>query len=69
MEDLGDMSEETKALARSQDIIGWNNFMEGRISKHFYNMQCAHLAMSSSYLNGKDWTKRFIDRILRITHS
>ena len=24
--------------------------------------------MSDSYLNGKDWTKHFIDRILRITH-
>ena len=69
MEDLGDMSEGMKTLAISQDIIGWHNFMEGRISKHFYNIQCVHLAMSSSYLNGKDWTKQFIDRILRITHS
>ena len=56
-------------MAISQDIIGWHNFMEGRISRHFYNIQCVHLAMSSSYLNGKDWTKQFIDRILRITHS
>ena len=43
--------------------------MEGRISRHFYNIQCVHLAMPSSYLNGKDWTKQFIDRIPRITHS
>ena len=69
MEDLGKMSEGMKMLAVSQDIIGWHNFMEGRISRHFYNIQCVHLAMSSSYLNGKDWTKQCIDRILRITHS
>ena len=69
MVDLGKMSEEMKMLAISQDIIGWHNFMEGRISRHFYNIQCVHLAMSSSYLNEKDWTKQFIDRILRITHS
>ena len=69
MEDLGNVSEEMKMLAISQDIIGWHNFMEGRISKRFYNIQCMHLAMSSSYLNGNDWTKHFIDRILQITHS
>ena len=69
LEDLRKMSEGMKMLAISQDIIGWHNFMEGRISRHFYNIQCVHLAMSSSYLNGKDWTKHFIDRILRITHS
>jgi hypothetical protein len=25
--------------------------------------------MSSSYLNGSDWTKQFISKILQITHS
>ena len=25
--------------------------------------------MSSSYLNGKDWTRQFISRILQLTHS
>jgi hypothetical protein len=28
-----------------------------------------HLTMSSSYLNGEDWTKQFISKILQITHS
>lgn len=69
LEDLGKMSEGVKKLAISQDIFGWHNFTEGRISKHFYNIQCIHLALSDSYLNGKVWTKHFIDRILRITHS
>ena len=35
----------------------------------FYEIQCFHLAMSSSYLNGEDWTKQFISKILQITHS
>ncbi len=28
-----------------------------------------HLMMSSSYLNGEDWTKQFISKILQLTNS
>jgi hypothetical protein len=58
-----------KALAKSQDEIGWRNFMEGRISTHFYSMQHYHLTLSASYLNGGDWMKQFIMKILHLTHS
>ncbi len=63
------MSEKMRALAESQDKIGWRNFTEDCISIHFYNIQRFHLSMSSSFLNGSDWTKQFISRILQITHS
>ena len=33
--DMGLMSPQMRRLARSQDKIGWRNFMEGRISKEF----------------------------------
>jgi hypothetical protein len=66
---MGFMSPQFKALAASQDLIGWRNFTEGHISTHFYAIQSFHLAMSSSYLNGEDWTKQFISRNLQITHS
>ncbi len=36
---------------------------------HFYAIQSFHLTMSSSYLNGEDWTKQFISKLLQITHS
>ncbi len=67
--ELGAMSAKMLALAKSQDIIGWRNFTEGRISTHFYEIQQFHLAMHSSYLSGANWTKQFISRILHITHS
>ena len=54
------MSPEMRELARSQGIIGWRNFMEGRISKKFYMMQSVHLAIGGSYINGSDWVKQFI---------
>lgn len=43
--------------------------MEGRISTHFYSLQSYHLAFGTSYLNGGDWVKQFITRVLHITHS
>ncbi len=66
---MGFMFPQFMALANSQDLIGWRDFTEGHISTHFYAIQTFQLAMSSSYLNGEDWTKQFISKILKITHS
>ena len=63
------MTPRMKALAQSQDKIGYRNFMEGYISIHFYEIQNFHLAMSSSFINEADWAKQFISKILHITHS
>ncbi len=66
---LGYISKKMRALADSQDKIGLGHFTEGYISTHFYNIQRLHLLMSSNYLNGADWTKQFISKILQLTHS
>ncbi len=63
---MGSMSPQFKALATSQNLIGWRDFTVGHILTHFYAIQSFHLAMSSS--NGKDWTRQFISRILQLTH-
>ena len=59
------------ALAEDQDEIGWINFMEGKISKHFFRIQQTFLAGSSSNsrINGRDWVTRFIREILTISHT
>ena len=69
LSEMGFMSPQFRALAASQDLIGWREFTEGHISTHFYAIQSFHLAMSSSYLNREDWTKQFISKLLQITHS
>jgi hypothetical protein len=66
---LGYISKKMRRLADSQDKIEWRHFTEGHISTHFYNIQRFHLSMSSNYLNGADWTKQFISKILQLTHS
>jgi hypothetical protein len=63
------MSPRMRALASSQDKIGWRNFMERCISTHFYFIKHYHLALSGSYLNGSNWTKSLISKLLHITHS
>ena len=68
-EDLGPMSAHMKEIARSQDIIGWRNFMEGRISKKIYHLQRHHLTTTQLQTTGEDWIKQFITRLLHITHS
>ncbi len=66
---LGYMSKKMRTLVDSQDKIEWRNFTEGYISSHFYNIQQFRLLMSSNNLNGADWTKQFISKILQLTHS
>ena len=68
-QDLGHMSPEIKELAISQDEIGFVNFTEGRISKHFQEVQQRHLEHAESFMNGNDWVKRFITKLLQNTHS
>jgi hypothetical protein len=65
---FGTMSPKMRALAISQDKIGWRNVMEGCISTHFYFIQHYHLALSGSYLDGSNWTKSLISKLLHITH-
>ena len=64
--ELGAMSPRMRQLAASLDRIGWRNFMEGRVSKHFYSIQQLHLTVGESYLSGDDWMKHFITRLLHI---
>jgi hypothetical protein len=45
--------------------ISWR----GTYHPTFYNIQWFHLSMSSNSLNGADWTKQFISKILQLTHS
>ena len=78
---MGFMSPQFKALAVSQDLIGWRVFTEGHISTHFYAIQSCHistyfyaiqsfhLSMSGSLLNGEDWVKHVISKLLQITHA
>jgi hypothetical protein len=47
------MSSPMKALALSQDNIGWTHMLEGKISGHFRAIQARHLRQHNARINGK----------------
>ena len=55
-------------LANQQDAIGWDNFMEGKISTCFLSVQHSHLLLADSILTCHDWTHHFISKLFHITH-
>lgn len=68
-QDMGNMSPSVKRLAEEQDAIGWRNFMEGRLSSRFCEIQSVYLTDVECHLNGRDWMKSFISRLMQLTHS
>ena len=55
-------------LAHSQDFIGWDHFMEGKISHEFARVQRVHLLEAPTMLTVTDWQTAFITHLLQLTH-
>jgi hypothetical protein len=66
--ELGQYSPEMQCLASSQDLIGWRNFMEGRISCCFFEVQQSHLSSGHARMNASDWVQQLILKVLHMTH-
>ena len=43
--------------------------MEGRISRHFFDVQNEHLTLGNHRMDTEQWTRQLINKILHITHS
>ena len=54
MRSLGPMSVSMHQAAASQDMIGWHEFMEGKVSKRIANIQTRHCAEAPCMMNGDD---------------
>ena len=67
--ELGTMSTPMERIARDQDIIGWKNFMEGRVCQSIAQIQMEHLTKSSSRLNVDMWMRTFISKLLHTSHA
>jgi hypothetical protein len=69
MASLGPMSLVMRKAAEAQDLIGWREFMEGKVAEKIGGLQRYHCSVSSCMMNGDEWMKHFISHILHITHS
>ena len=54
--------------SRQDRVQGGGASLKG-VSKQFHRRQTFFLQMTNNRLNGTDWTKQLISRILQITHS
>jgi hypothetical protein len=55
--------------AASQDLIGWVEFLHGKVSVEFRMIQDIHCALSSCRMTGEDWMKAFVLHLIQISHS
>ena len=57
-----------RLLSVSQDTIGWNNFMEGKISKRFQTVQQEYYTDIDSKFSSHKWASDLISRLLLMIH-
>jgi hypothetical protein len=56
-------------LAISQDIIGWDHFVMGMVSKQIAEIQSAYLLQSNSLQPASSWIAGLITQLLQVTHA
>jgi hypothetical protein len=54
--------------AQEHDILGWDNFLEGRVGSQLFQLQQDKLHRHPSRLHIKTWGTTFIQHVLSITH-
>ena len=69
MAEMGCMSPQMTCLAKNQDVIGSKNFMEGRISRYFFDIQNEYLTLGNRRMDAEQWTRQLISKILHTTHN
>ena len=69
MAEMGCMSPQMASLDKNKDIIGWKNFTERRISRHFFDIQNEYLTLENHRINAKQWIKQIISKILHISNT
>jgi hypothetical protein len=57
-----------RAAAASQDLIGWVEFLHGKVSVEFWTIQDTHCALSSCCTMGEDWMKVFVLHLIQMSH-
>lgn len=68
MSSLGDMSPAVKTVASGIDSIGWDDLLHGRIPISLLTFQHSYCASLGNRMNGADWAKAFVIKLLDISH-
>ena len=57
------------SLARSQDLLGWDSFLAGRISTMFLDNRRDELSLLNRRGSSESWGVNFITELLKLTHA
>jgi hypothetical protein len=57
-----------KSMARSQDSISWQRFMEGMVCKEIRAIQSAHSSVTGFCCNTANWGQDLVTRLLEVPH-
>jgi hypothetical protein len=55
--------------AASQDLIGWIEFLHGKIFVNIEATQQVHWVLSPCQIMGPDWMKSFLSHLMLVSHS
>jgi hypothetical protein len=56
--------------AESQDMIGWIEFLHGKVSTKFWSIQHTHCIMAGTQISGDDsWMTQFTRQLLDMPHA
>jgi hypothetical protein len=59
----------TLQAAQAQDRIGWMNTTEGKLSRHWQQLQAEYYASTNSRRSASKWAAGLVANILTVTHS
>jgi hypothetical protein len=60
--------ERYNAIARAQESIGWQRFMEGMVCKEIREIQHMHVSVTGLQCNTERWGRELVTRLLKVTH-
>ncbi len=55
-------------MVKSQDTIGWRQFMEGMVAKEMQQIQDTYSKVEGSAISLVSWTTGLVIKLLEITH-
>ena len=57
-----------KIFVKYHDILGWQNFIEGRFLTYMVQIQREYLADQDTFRTAESWARGLIEQLLRLTH-
>ncbi len=66
---LRPMSKTLQEVAKSQDLIGWDDFLHGKVSIKIRKIWEAHCIITGTRINGADWMAQFARQLMKILHA